>query len=515
MSEAVEAAIERLREKLIDLTANNRLLNFRHGAGTAGSQSVLRFVGKQPDQVFARLWDQKSFYVEPVPEPTTGELADFYREPGGIPGLESDDARNRNRPDPARWAKYRGWDVEYELPVETDDSDQEVRHADNRIRALLYPDQLEARLRRLRSNARLAVEESGSNMLFLTLGFLEWRDKPSQTRKDDVRAYQAPLILVPAAIETETNARGPRRFTISWSGEDLQTNLSLRRKLSVDFGIELAEFNEGDSPEAYFDHVRRAILSQPSWRIRRFATLTLFTNLGKLLLYLDLDPEKWPSGYKPASHPIVHSLLGGENAPHVSSDLSIDERAAAKIIDLDLSLVDRADGTQARALLHALSGRNLVIQGPPGTGKSQTITNLIAAVLQRGKTVLFVAEKLAALEVVRRRLRELGLGDFCLELHSHKTRKKSFFEDIKARLEKRPIGVSEQYEGGLRALAARRAELDDYAVAVSQSAGQTGFTTADLLFEAGNTRAIDPALTKESMRLGWPTKSALPVIHYR
>src|SRR5712671_5466694 len=62
MSEAVEAAIERLREKLIDLTANNRLINFRHGAGIAGSQSVLRFVGKQPDQVFARLWDQKSFY---------------------------------------------------------------------------------------------------------------------------------------------------------------------------------------------------------------------------------------------------------------------------------------------------------------------------------------------------------------------------------------------------------------------------------------------------------------------
>jgi hypothetical protein len=103
MSEAVEAAIERLREKLIDLTANNRLLNFRHGAGTTGSQSVLRFVGKQPDQVFARLWDQKSFYVEPVPEPTTRELADFYREPGGIPGLESAATRNQNIPDPTPW----------------------------------------------------------------------------------------------------------------------------------------------------------------------------------------------------------------------------------------------------------------------------------------------------------------------------------------------------------------------------------------------------------------------------
>jgi primosomal protein N' len=132
------------------------------------------------------------------------------------------------------------------------------------------------------------------------------------------------------------------------------------------------------------------------------------------------------------------------------------------MIDLDLSLVDRADGTQARALLHALSGRNLVIQGPPGTGKSQTITNLIAAVLQRGKTVLFVAEKLAALEVVRRRLRELGLGDFCLELHSHKTRKKSFFEDIKVRLEKTPdrsVGTVRRRTAGPRSAAYRARRL--------------------------------------------------------
>jgi hypothetical protein len=300
MSDAVEAAIERLREKLIDLTANNRLLNFRHGAGSSGSQSVLRFVGKPPDQIFARLRDQKSFYVEPIPEPTTKELADLYREPGGIPGLESDDARNRSRPDPARWAKYRGWDASFELPVD-DDADQEDRHADNRIRTPLFPDQLEARLRRLRSNARLAVEESGSNMLFLALGFLEWRDPPTQMQKDGTRHYQAPLILIPATIETETTARGLQRLTISWSGEDLQTNLSLRKKLSVDFGIELVELGETEMPEAYFGRVQRAVSGQTSWRVRRFATLTLITNLGKLLLYLDLDPEKWPSTYNPSS----------------------------------------------------------------------------------------------------------------------------------------------------------------------------------------------------------------------
>jgi very-short-patch-repair endonuclease len=506
MTDAVEAAIEALRAKLIDLTANNRLLNFRHGGGAAGTQSVLRFVGKPPNKIFTRLRDQKSFYVQPVPEPTPRELADFYREPGGIPGLESDDARNRSRPDPARWAKYIAWDAEFELPVE-DDAELEGRNADNRIRTLLFPDQLEARLRRLRSNARLAVEESGSNMLFLALGFLDWRDPSSKTQNDGGRAYQAPLILVPATIETETNARGQRRLTLSWSGEDLQTNLSLRKKLSMDFGIELPEFDETELPDPYFDRVRRAVSSQTLWRVRRFATLALITNLGKLLLYLDLDPAKWPANYKPADHPTVRGLLGGGDPASVNADESPpDERATAKTIDLDLGLVDRADGTQAKALLAALSGGNLVIQGPPGTGKSQTITNLIAAALHRGKTVLFVAEKLAALEVVRRRLREAELGDFCLELHSHKTRKKAFFEDIRARLEKRQIGMPEHYQAGLRALAERRRELDDYVVAIGRQAGSTGMTTADLLFEAGRIRTLEPASTKNVDEAGLADK---------
>ena len=506
MSEAVAASIERLREKLIDLSAGNRLLNFRHGSGTTGSQSALRFVGKPPDLLFSRLRDQKSYYAEPIPEPTARELDAFHREGGQIPGLESDETRSRARPDPARWAKYLGWDVSYELPVETEDGEHDRIRADNKIRALLFPDQLEARLRRLRSNARLAIEESGSNMLFLAFGFLEWCEQSSQARRDDIRAYQAPLILLPATIENETTARGQRRLIISWSGEDLQTNLSLKKKLSSDFGVELPEFGEEELPDAYFDRIRRAVTVQASWKVRRFVTLTLFANLGKLLLYLDLDPEKWPPDCKPADHPIIHSLVGGEKAPRLDPAPAADERATAKFIDLDLCLVDRADGSQARALLHALSGRNLVIQGPPGTGKSQTITNLIAAALDQRKTVLFVAEKLAALEVVRRRLREVGLGDFCLELHSHKTRKKSFFEYIRARLEKRPLARSAQYEAGLRALDARRTELDAYAAATGRRAGQTGYTVADLLFEAGRTRAVDPPLTERVDKIDLSSK---------
>ena len=262
MSEAAAAAIERLREKLIDLSASNRLLNFRHGAGVSGSQSVLRFVGKSPDQLFSRLQDQKSFVVQPVPVPSDREIREFYRESDRIPGLESEDERNRARLDAPRWAKYLGWDVSYELPVDTDMSDTDGHRANGRVQALLYPEQLDARLRRLRSNARLAIEESGSNMLFLVFGFLEWSEKSPGTRGDDRRVYQAPLILIPGSIDTVTNARGVRSFTVSWNGEDLQPNLSLKRKLAVDFGIDLPDLGEDELPDAYFDRARNAVTKQ-------------------------------------------------------------------------------------------------------------------------------------------------------------------------------------------------------------------------------------------------------------
>ncbi|MGH7098647.1 MAG: DUF4011 domain-containing protein, partial [Stellaceae bacterium] len=505
MPEAVAAAIEELRKKLIDLTPKNPLLNFRHGAGGGGSQSVLRLVGKTPDFLFSRLHEQKFFAFEPVPEPASRELDRFYQKQGELPGLESgspcaetpnEDARTRRPPDAVCWAGHLGWeDISPELPEQPAEGEEEGQRG-SRVRVLLFPDRLEARLRRLRANARLALQESGSNMLFLAFGFLEWQEGP-QSAKAGAPPYQAPLILMPAAIESETTARGQRRLKLGWSGEDIHTNLSLRRKLATDFAIELPELAEDELPEGYFDRVRRAVSGQTSWKIRRFATLALLTNLGKLLLYLDLDEKKWPDAGAPADHPIVCALVGGgETAPPPDPDPFGDEPATARVIDLELCLVDRADGSQAKALLSALAGHNMVIQGPPGTGKSQTITNLIAAALFHGKTVLFVAEKLAALEVVRRRLRELRLGDFCLELHSHKTRKKAFFEDIKARLDKPMPGTPAQFEAGLRELEARRRELDDYRAAIGRPAGKTGRTVADLLFEAGRARAERPELAE-------------------
>lgn len=91
----------------------------------------------------------------------------------------------------------------------------------------------------------------------------------------------------------------------------------------------------------------------------------------------------------------------------------IDEHPVAQTIELPLD----ADSSQLSALSDIADGKSLVIEGPPGIGKSQTIANAIANAMEQGKTVLFVAEKLAALEVVHKRLTQAGLADFCLEQH--------------------------------------------------------------------------------------------------
>ena len=141
--------------------------------------------------------------------------------------------------------------------------------------------------------------------------------------------------------------------------------------------------------------------------------------------------------------------------------------------------VKDADSSQTLAILEARAGRNLVIQGPPGTGKSQTITNIIAECLGQGKTVLFVAEKMAALEVVKRRLDETHLGDAVLELHSHKATKLSVLKELARTLEQgKPLAKDGAEE--LNTLSQVRDQLNQYCEAVNAEVGKSGipFITA-------------------------------------
>ena len=151
-------------------------------------------------------------------------------------------------------------------------------------------------------------------------------------------------------------------------------------------------------------------------------------------MFRDLDPKNWPADASIVDHPLVRELFEGTQASEIirAEEFLIDDPALQQELP---ALICDADSSQHSALIDALRGKNLVIEGPPGTGKSQTISNLIAEALAKGKTVLFVSDKLAALQVVRDRLEERGLGAFCLELHSHKTKKGALLKDVGQRIE--------------------------------------------------------------------------------
>ena len=473
--------LDRLRNKLLDLSTTNRMLSFRHPRA-----SCLRVIDELPEVLFQGLMQGEQLIFEAVEDPSRRDLEAWHASRDQVP--RAGETPELRRPDSATWARHLGLHTDYDLPVETDSFLRSPRHDDKKIQTLFYPDELDARIRKIRASARTAIEESGANMLYMAFGFLEWRDQATS------KAHQAPLLLLPVELEREPTKGGRYRAKVRWTNEELQSNLSLRRKLE-EFNIKLPELQENQKLELYLTEIARAVRHKPDWLVRRYITLGLF-EFGKIILYLDLDPERWPSHAPIDAHPLVRMVLeGGENEDDTGGASSwgsnIDRSLqSVEFRDLKLELVDRADSSQCEALQTALAGRNLVIEGPPGTGKSQTITNLVAAALADGKTVLFVAEKLAALEVVRRRMRELGLGDFCLELHSHKTRKTEALEDVadrmKAATRSRP---TKDLEDALARLTERRKKLSDYIGIISRPAGAfRGLSVGEALMRAGSAR---------------------------
>lgn len=225
----------------------------------------------------------------------------------------------------------------------------------------------------------------------------------------------------------------------------------------------LPEFGDEDTLADYFAAVEAVIEDQPQWRLRRMMSLTLLS-FANMLLVRDLDPDNWASGAgfhnRLLHHPIVRRVFEGAASPdeaEYGDEYAIDDHKHAH-----LPLIYDADSSQHSALIDVIEGKNVVIEGPPGTGKSQTITNLIAAALYMGKKVLFVSEKLAALEVVKARLSQAGLENFILELHSNKTNKKRVIEDIDKRKRFRPV-PPDGLDSMLLSLERKRNELKAYA----------------------------------------------------
>ena len=456
MTEAasVRNEIEKSRRDVLDLTLRNPLLNFR-----PTKRRGIEVVDERSRELFRILVrGERVMYFLPAAEGRT-------RTPNGHISPDAPDDSLDDIP-PELLAL---------LAEPADDPDETAaRHTDNKLQTALTLASLNVRLRESFRQARLSIEEQGVNILYLALGMLRWYESDTSTTE-----RRAPLLLIPVQL-ARSSVR--ENFKLTWTKDEIEANLSLEAKLKQDFNVRLPEMPaEHDlDVEGYLTRVEKAVAKQPRWAVERNEVHLNFFSFSKLLIYKDLDPETWPEGSQPAEHPLVQQLFGSDGftqgPPDIGEDSHIDDHQGVAALH---PVVD-ADSSQTLAVLDALNGRNLVIQGPPGTGKSQTITNLIGEALARDRTVLFVAEKMAALEVVKRRLDTVHLGDACLELHSHKTNKRAVLDELRRTLAVGRPQADRGTEDGVL-LHAARGRLNDYARAVNSPVERSELTPHELV----------------------------------
>ncbi|UXU76622.1 MULTISPECIES: DUF4011 domain-containing protein [unclassified Paracoccus (in: a-proteobacteria)] len=422
--------LDRARTELLDLSARNRLLNMPKSARSA---RMIEVVDERSSEIFRLLVAEA-------------------RAMTFLPGRPSRKAE-AEAGDEGSAAAPEDTDIIEDLALPEDDEIDARgiagRHADNRLQTRLTPEGLQKRLLDLYYDARTLEDEQGVNVLYLTLGALRWTDPVDRTN-----LRHAPLLLIPVALERGTAGE---RFRLKARPEDCATNLSLENFLDRLHGIRLpeVELSDGFDLPGYFDAVAAAVAHKDGWGVEPDMVALGFFSFAKFLMYRDLDPANWPAAEPITAKPLLKGLLsdGFEAGP----PLFPEDRPIDQIVGpADLHHILDSDSSQTLAVHEVRQGRNLVIQGPPGTGKSQTIANLIAAAVADGKTVLFVAEKMAALEVVKRRLDASGVGAACLELHSRQANKRAVLEEIRRTWEN---GAPRTAEIG--ALNARLAELRD------------------------------------------------------
>jgi hypothetical protein len=474
--------IETLRTRLLDLSAKNPLLNFRHP-----KNSSLRIINTSQNDIFLYLLREKELVFKPIPNPSSKKLIEYgYLSPGS-------DAKDSNylkpKPTVEEWINTMGITISFE----SINSSKNVGGGHNPLSGLqvaLFPDELESKLRNLYRKSESNIQETGSNILYIAFGFLQWTDKTDDT------PLHAPIYLMPIRLQKSSYNKTNKTYTytVRYSGEDITPNISLIEKLRNEMGLELPSIQRTDHDEdpilplEYLASVSKLVEKVPQWSVKTYSTISLF-NFSRLLMYNDLHFSSWPQNQSILHHKIVSSLLNGGLPDIIPTELRIShgQKQLEKIPDLHINypIIYDADQSQYHAIIDAVDGNDMVIVGPPGTGKSQTITNIIASCMNQRKTVLFIAEKLAALEVVKNRLEQVGLGSFCLELHSHKTQKSKIINDIKERLRTYKTGEKpHKHAQTITLLNNHTSTLSTYADLINSPWKQTGKTIHEIFMSA-------------------------------
>ena len=408
--------IQRWQRKLLDLSLHNRLINHKPAA------TVIALVQPDGAAIEDQLSGGKRLRLVPPDEATSV---------GGRGGNESaDTALSRHF---AAEALRRG-DLVIDVPA----------------------GDLDRRLTRLRRDVKRDLEEGGNNTLYLAIGFLRWK------RPDEDRTQLAPLILVPLSLTKRTSLS---QYYVEAGDDDIRINQTLLQLLDQDFECSLHHLadrmpvdNSGVDVEDLLRRFADGVRDLPGLEVMSGAAIATYS-FNKYLMWRDLVDQTDTM----RQNRVVSRLIDGVTGEDVGDDsggMMIGPKQVDQIDPATLVLPLPADSSQTAAVAAAAAGRDFVLIGPPGTGKSQTITNIIAGCLADGKTVLFVAEKTAKLEVVHRRLGQVGLGECCVELHSRKADRRSFLDQIKKAWTTPRRGPVTQWERANTELAQHRDQLN-------------------------------------------------------
>ncbi len=362
--ESPPARVERWKRRLLDLSLRNRLLNYGE------TRTTLPLLCPDPARLASRISEGTRMSLLPRPR----------------------EARPEDPRDPALYERQTGGRLLEDL--------LRAELEGGRIHAALEAPELVRRGTAIHRAWRSGLEEGGANTLYLAVGFLRWYESPASPQE-----RRAPVLLLPLEIE---RGLGGQEFFLRLADEDPQLNVTLLEKLKVDHGLEaagldaLATAEDGVDVSAVFRALRQVVRPLDRWDVVEEAAVGLFS-FTKHLMWLDLEKRT----AELARNAVVRHLIETPNEPFAAGG------PLPEIAELDdvrspahtLCPKD-ADSSQLRAVHAAADGRTFVLWGPPGTGKSQTITNIIAHAIGHGRRVLFVSEKMAALNVVKTRLEQ-------------------------------------------------------------------------------------------------------------
>ena len=447
--ESIEHQIERSRLELLDMGLRaNPQLNCR-----SGSQKVLDIVDEKSSHIY-ELMVVKDLKMSFLPIPKV-----YQKE------KESDEQDRSFTYEPEEQTKLPPLDTYLE------EKSGDARFSDSRLQTGLIPEKLDKSLLRIETEAHNLLQEQGIEVLYLALGFLKWyEDDNTQT------ARYAPLILIPVEMIRSSSREG---FKIKYTGGDIGPNLTLAAKLSGEYNLKMPSFEEDLEPQAYYQSIKEAIANQDRWQVMQDkVSLSLFS-FGKFQMYMDLDPTSWPEDNAPSQNLLLNKLL---NDGFEESETIVKRAENHQTLHSPESilLVKDADSSQLESIIAAQEGADLIIQGPPGTGKSQTITNIIADSVGNGKKILFVAQKMAALEVVKKRLDECHLGHAVLELHSHKSTKKAVLGSLAQAMDQGKLSVPDR-SAEYRQLNETKEALGIYVSTIQKTILQSNINYVDAL----------------------------------